>query len=125
MKKSKLLILVTSGIFLFAGCGGASKELKQDAKNIAEAMCKNIEAMNKLKAADPGDTAIIQELQEESKQVQIEMTILYQEFKNKYKEKVNEGKFNKEFAEELRKCMIDCPHLSAKEKEQFKREVEN
>jgi len=98
--------------------------MKQDAKNIADAMCKNIEAMNKLKAANPGDSAIVKKLQMEAKQVQIEMTIVYQEFKDKYKEKVNEEKFNKEFAKELRKSMLDCPHLSAKDKEQFQKEME-
>jgi len=122
--KSILFTLITAGVFLLSGCGGVNKELKKDAKNIADAMCKNIEAMNKLKNADPGDSILVQELQEESKQVQIEMTILYQEFKDKYKEKVNEGKFNKDFAKELRKSMLDCPHLSAKDKEQFQKEID-
>lgn len=122
--KSILFTLMTAGIFLLAGCGGVNKEMKKDAKNIADAMCKNIEAMNKLKASDPGDSILIEKLQMEAKQVQIEMTIIYQEFKAKYKEKVNEEKFNKEFARELSKSMLDCPHLSAKDKEQFQKGME-
>jgi hypothetical protein len=122
--KNILFILMASGIVFFTSCGGVNKEIKQDAKNIAGAMCKNIEAMNKLKAANPGDSMLVEKLQMEAKQVQIEMTILYQEFKAKYKEQLKGEKFNKEFAKELRKAMLDCKSLSPKEKEQFEKEVE-
>jgi len=42
------------------------------------------------------------------------MTILYQEFKAKYKEKTSDKKFSEDFAKELRKAMLDCPYLSKK-----------
>jgi hypothetical protein len=122
--KNPLLILMASVLFFFAGCGGVNKEIKQDAKNIADAMCKNIEAMNKLRAANPGDSVLVQELQMQAKQVQIEMTILYQEFKAKYKEQTKEEKFNKEFSKELRKAMLECKSLSQKEREQFEKGME-
>ncbi|MEI6455217.1 MAG: hypothetical protein WCO93_02920 [bacterium] len=122
--RNALLILMTAVIFIFAGCGGVNKEIKQDARNIADAMCKNIEAMNKLKVANPADSVLVDELQMKAKQVQIEMTILYQEFKAKYKEQAKEEKFNKEFAKELRKAMLDCKALSEKEREQFEKEMQ-
>jgi len=122
--KNILLIPVAFLMIFFAGCGGVNREIKQDAKNIADAMCKNIEAMNKLRAANPGDSMLVEKLQMEAKQVQIEMTILYQEFKAKYKEQIKEEKFNKEFSKELRKAMLDCKSLSPKEREQFEKGME-
>jgi len=111
-------------IFILTGCGEASAELKKDTKNIADVMCKNIEAMNKLRAANQNDSLQLAKLQMEAKQVQIEMTILYQEFKDKYKKKITDEKFKKSFAKELRQAMIDCPYLSAKDREQFEKETE-
>jgi len=108
-------------IIALAGCGG-NKELKRDAKDIADVMCKNIDVMNRVRAANPADTAQVAKLQQEAKQVQIEMTIVYQEFKEKNKNKLTDDKFNKDFARELRKAMLECPHLSKEDREAFEKE---
>jgi len=119
--RNTFFFLIIPGIIFLSGCG--NKELKKDAKDIADVMCKNIEVMNKLRGADPSDTVQVGKLQKEAKQVQIEMTIVYQEFKAKYKNKLQDDKFNKDFAKELKKSMLDCPHLSAKDREAFEKEL--
>jgi len=115
-------LLITASVFTLVGCSG-NKELKKDAKGIADIMCKNIDVMNKLRAADPADSVQLMKLQQDAKQVQIEMTIVYQEFKEKNKNKLEDEKFNKNFARELRKSMLECPHLSAKDREAFEKEL--
>lgn len=121
--KSILSVLVITGMFIVSGCGSGNKELKQDAANIADAMCKSIETMNKLKAADPGDSILIQKLQNEIHKVQVEMTILYDEFKKKYKEQAKTEKFNKEFARALRESMLNCKALSKEDRANFEKEL--
>ena len=54
--KSMLRLILLGAVIALASCGG-NKELKKDAKNIAVAMCRNIETMNKLRAANPADSA--------------------------------------------------------------------
>jgi hypothetical protein len=109
-------------VIILVSCSG-NKELKKDAKNIAIAMCRNIETMNNLKAADPADSAKMIQLRAKEKEAEVEMTVLYQEFKAKYKEKVSDPKFSKEFATELRKAMLDCPYLSREDRASFEKEI--
>ena len=117
-----LLFLGFIGIvLLFSGCG--NKGLKEDAIKIGDAMCRNIEIMNKLRAANPSDSANLEKLHSQQHQLQIEMTILYKEFGDKYKEKTKDQKFNKDFARELRKAMLDCPSLSKEDREQFEKDL--
>jgi len=120
----KLTLLFPTIALLMVSCGG-NTELDKDTKGIADAMCKNIEVMNKLREADPADTTLTLKLQGDAKQVQIEMTILYQEFKDKYGDKAEDEKFNKDFSKKLRKFMLDCPHLSKKDREEFERQLES
>jgi uncharacterized protein (DUF1800 family) len=122
--KSMLRLILLGAVIALASCGG-NKELKKDAKNIAVAMCRNIETMNKLRAANPADSAKIKDLRSKEKDAEVEMTILYQEFKAKYKEKVSDPKFSKEFAMELRKAMLDCPYLSREDRANFEKERAN
>lgn len=123
MKITRILYpLMIVMVFVLAGCGG-NKELKKDAKDIADVMCKNIDVMNRVRAANPADTAQVAKLQQEAKQVQIEMTIIYQEFKAKNKNKLTDDKFNKEFNQELRKAMLECSHLSKEDREVFEKEL--
>ena len=77
-------------------------------------MCRNIEIMNKMKAASPMDSATMKNLRSQAHQLQIEMTIVYKEFNDKYGEKVKDQKFTKKFNRELRKAMLGCPSLSKK-----------
>ncbi len=119
-----LSIFILSAALCLISCRG-NTELDADTRGIADAMCRNIEVMNKLRAADPADSALTMKLQGDAKQAQIEMTILYQEFKEKYAGKVEDEKFNKEFSRKLRKFMLDCPYLSKKDREEFERQLES
>jgi hypothetical protein len=116
-----LLIALVIGI---TGCGG-NKELDKDAAGIADIMCRNIDAMNKIRDADPADSALLTKLHAEAQQVQIEMTILYKEFEQKYGEKAKTDEFNKAFAKSLRKFMLECPHLTKEDRAQFEKELED
>jgi hypothetical protein len=123
MNKLFLPIIIIS-LILGSGCKRKNADVMESAKQIGDAMCRNIEAMNKIRAANPNDTATINKLQGDAKKVQIEMTILYQEFKKKYGEKANDKEFNKEFSNELRKAMLNCPSLSKEDREQFMKDLE-
>jgi len=124
MKSMSIQIIFALFIaFLFASCSGTGG-LKKDARNIADAMCKNIETMNKLRAVAPTDSLKLEKIQTEAKQAQVEMTVLYQEFQQKYKDKIKDVKFNKEFSGYLRKAMLDCPYLSKEDRENFEKELE-
>ncbi len=122
MKQLLSVILIISAIFMVS-CKGGNSDLKKDATNIADAMCKNIETMNNLKAANPADSGKVEKLRAKEKQSEVEMTILYQEFKAKYKEKVSDKKFAEEFALELRKAMLDCKYLSKEDRANFEKEI--
>ncbi len=122
MKRSIQLTFGLILIILISSC--TDKQLRKDTLPIADAMCRNIEAMTKLKNANPADSAGIAQLQEHARQVQIEMTVVYSEFKEKYKDKLNDKKFNDKFSKELRKAMLNCPYLSKEDKENFEKELE-
>ncbi len=122
MKQTKLsLVLMIASLLLLAGCG--NRELKKDAARIGDAMCRNIEIMNKMKAASPIDSVTLKNLQAQSGQLQNEMTVLYKEFNDKYGEKIKDQEFTKKFNRELRKAMLDCPSLSKKDRELFEQEL--
>jgi hypothetical protein len=116
-----LYALLVAGILGISGCGGENKELKNEAKKIAGVMCKSLEAMKSLKSADPSDSVLVQKLQLEYKNVEAEMTVLYQEFKTKYGEKVNVKEFNEEFRKYLNESMLDCKSLSKEDRENFEK----
>jgi hypothetical protein len=119
--KNLCLPAIISIMLLFSGCG--NRELKEDAAKIGDAMCRNIEIMNKMKAANPMDSVTMQKLRSQAHQLQIEMTIVYKEFSDKYGDKTKDQKFNKKFNRELRKAMLDCPSLSKKDRELFEQEL--
>jgi len=121
--KTILYSVLIAGIIVFSGCNRENQELKQDAKNIAESMCKSIETMTKLKAANPADSIQIQKLQGEAQNVQKEMTVLYDEFKKKYGEKATTPEFNKKFGKYLREAMLDCKYLSKEDRAAFEKEL--
>jgi hypothetical protein len=121
--KSLFAFFLFSGLLIFAGC--KHDDLSKDAQVIGDAMCKNIEISGKLRAVNPNDTAAINKLQRESKALSTEMTILYTEFKEKWGEKAKDKEFSKKFSNELRKAMLNCPHLSKEDREQFKKDLEN
>jgi hypothetical protein len=122
--KKLIITLPLVLLMIFGSSCGRNKDLSKDIEPIADAMCRNIEIMNKLKTADPADSVNIQKLQADAQKLQIEMTVVYNEFKTKYKEKLNDDRFNKDFARELRKAMLNCPYLSKEDRENFEKEVE-
>ena len=119
--KNLFLPAIIGVALFFSGCG--NRELKEDAAKVGDAMCRNIEIMNKIKAANPADSVTMQKLHSQAHQLEIEMTIVYKEFGDKYGEKTKDPKFNKKFNRELRKAMIDCPSLSKKDRELFEQEL--
>ena len=115
-------IFLIALIIIVSGCG-KNKEFKKDVANIADAMCKNIEIMSKLKAANPQDSIVLNGLQLKAHNVQTEMTILYTAFRQKYGNKLKDSIFNKDFANELRKAMLSCQYLSKEDRERFEKEI--
>ncbi len=123
MKQVLSILILSAVVMAFSSCNRENKELQKDAKNIAVAMCRNIETMQNLKTANPADSVKISQLRAKEKDAEVEMTILYQEFKAKYKEKTSDKKFSEEFAKELRKAMLDCPYLSKEDRANFEKEM--
>ena len=119
--KKLFLPAIIGAVILLSGCG--NRELKEDAAKIGDAMCRNIEVMNKMKATTPTDTATLAKLRSQAHQLQIEMTIVYKEFGDKYGEKTKDPIFNKKFNRELRKAMLDCPSLSKQDREIFEKDL--
>ena len=58
--RTVLSFILIIGIVIFSGCHKRSKEFKKEVAEIGDAMCRSMEVMNKLKAADPADTLNIQ-----------------------------------------------------------------
>jgi len=100
-----------------------SKELEKDASVIANAMCRSIEIMNKLKAASSEDTMSINNLQTSYHDLQKEMENLYSDFRKKYEKRMNDPQFNKDFSNELRKAILNCPFLSKEDREKYAKEI--
>ena len=122
MSNRNLFVPVIIGVVvLLSGCG--NRELKKDAARIGDAMCRNIDILNKMRAASPIDSVTLKDLQAKSGQLQNEMTILYKDFNQKYGEKIKDQEFTKNFNRELRKAMLDCPSLSKKDRELFEQEL--
>jgi hypothetical protein len=122
MKLKNFIFLIIPGVvLLFSGCG--NREMKEDAAKVGDAMCRNIAIMNKIRNADPEDSVTLKKLHMEAHQLEIEMTIVYKEFGDKYGDKTKDPKFNKNFNRELRKAMLDCPYLSQKDRDLFEKEL--
>ena len=116
------LILLITFLTVISGCGH-NKELKKDVATIADGMCKITGVMNKLRAADPGDSSAIVSLQLEEKQCQEEMAILNQKFQEKYRSRLSDTTFRKEYSREIRRAILKCPHLSKEDRERFEKEI--
>lgn len=122
MKTGRILYLILIAAILgFSGCSSENQELKNDAKNIADAMCKSIEAMKNLQTADPADSVQIQRLQADYKKIEAEMTALNDEFRKKYVGNVNSKEFTDQFRKYLNEAMLDCKSLSKEDREAFEK----
>jgi hypothetical protein len=123
MKSRTLLFSILLGVIIISsGCGNRS--LKRDAAKVGDAMCKNIEVVNKLRAANPSDSVTVAKIQAQVQQVQSEMATVFKEFREKYGDKTKDPSFNKEFNRELRKAMLNCPYLSKADREMFEKDLE-
>jgi PBP1b-binding outer membrane lipoprotein LpoB len=108
-------------VFLLSGCGG-NKELKETVQPIADQMCKFINIQNQLKTAvEANDSVRIDSLSAIRHQVQIEMTVLNEEFNAKYKDKNNDEKFLKEYKKLMNEALLECPHLSKEDREMMEK----
>ncbi len=118
-----LCSVMISLALLLGGCGGQNRELKKDARNFADAMCRNIETMQKIRKASPADTLLMQKLQKEHQAEETEMTTLSVDFRKKYGEKINIPEFNRQYRKYLNEAMLDCRFLSKEDRENFEKEV--
>jgi len=105
-----------------SGCGGSSKEVKKDARAFADAMCRSIENMRKLRAANPADTTVIKNLQKDQHGIEAEMMTLHQEFKKKYGDEAKTPEFNKQYRKFLSEAMLECKSLSKEDRALFEKE---
>ena len=110
-------------VFGISGCGGGNNELKKDAEKFADAMCRNIETMQKLRAANPGDSVLLVKLQAERQQIDSSMADLIREFKTKYGGRAERPEFTKLYRKYLNESMLKCKFLSKEDRENFEREV--
>ena len=119
-----LPILLVTFLIVISGCG-YNKELKKDVTAFAEAVCKYNGVMNKLKVAvESEDSAAITKLQLEENQCQTEMNLLNRNFQEKYKSKLSDTTFRKEYSREIRKAILKCPNLSKEDRERFEKEID-
>jgi hypothetical protein len=121
--KIKPILSILFIALIISGCS-KNKELKEDASNIANAMCRSIEIMNRLKAIDSQDTIKINDLQLKYQGLQDEMKILYTEFWKKYENRMGDAQFKKDFANELRKAILNCRYLSKEDRVKYEKEIE-
>jgi hypothetical protein len=106
-----------------SACNRENTELKKEAKVIAEAMCRSIETMNKLGSANASDTLAVMKLQSESQAIGEEMANMHEAFNKKFSKQIEDPGFKKEFSKYLREAMLECPHLSKEERENFSKEM--
>lgn len=116
-----LCLILIAGLIGISGCVSKDKELKKDAKEIAEVMCKTIEAMKKLKMVEPSDSQAVNKLQLEYENIQAEMATVYKAFNIKYGDKTRSDEFNEKFRKYLDKSMLDCKNLSKEDRKVFEK----
>ena len=115
--------MLTFLLIYLSGCSRGSG-LQKDVAEVADAMCKITGVMNKLKEADPNDSAAVARLQEEELRLESEMTKINEAFREKYKERLADDEFRKEYSREIRKAILECPYLSKEDRERFEKEVD-
>lgn len=123
MKKyGKIFAWLTIILIGFTGCG--SNELDKDVAPIADAMCKFIEIQNNLKTAiEANDSVNIQKYSTDKHKMTIEITVLNNEFQEKYGDLVKDKEFGKKFKKAMNKAMVDCPALSAEDRDKMEAEL--
>ena len=110
---------------VFTGCVKENKALKQEAVEIADIMCKSVEAMQVLQSTDPADSVKIHRAQSDYRKIQEEMATLYRNFHTKHGNQNDDKAFNNEFRKYLNEAMLGCKHLSEKDRAVFEKKVED
>jgi len=124
MKIKIILYTVIIALVLgVSGCGGSRKEVKKDARAFADAMCRSIETMRKLRAVNPADTTLLKTLQKDQHNIEAEMMDLHQEFKKKYGDEAKTAEFNKQYRKYLSEAMLECKSLSKEDRALFEKET--
>jgi predicted small secreted protein len=123
MKKILVLLFVPLVVHVFTGCN-KSAGFQKDVEQVADGMCRIMEVMNKLQKADPNDSAGIAKLQKEKQRLETEMIRINEAFRENYKEKFSDASFLKEYSREMRKAILQCPHLSNEDRKRFEKEPE-
>jgi hypothetical protein len=109
--------LIIAGMTALAGCS-SYEGLKDDVQPVADAMCKFIGVENQIKtAAEAQDSIALDSLGKIRHQLQIEMTVLNQEFNQKYGKKFQDEGFQREYKKAMNDALMPCPHLSAHDRE--------
>lgn len=123
MKRWTLAVLAIFMISLNPGCRPENTELKAEAQQQADAMCRSMEVMQALKSTAPADSARVDSLQKASEALSAELQELHGRFLEKYRDKMAEKPFSDEFAAYLNEAMLNCPHLTAEDRALFERRV--
>ena len=114
-----LIILV-----FMTGCGN-NKELKDKVEPIADAMCRYIEVENQRQAAmTAGDAFRIDSLETVRDQLQMEMTVLNEEFQEKFGDRNDDEKFLRKYKKLMNEALLACPHLSKQDRERLQKSAE-
>jgi len=118
----KWLALLFFAVSLLPAC--SSDKLKQDVAPLADAMCQYIGIQNDLRAAiEANDSVAIQQYSTAKNKMTVEITVLNQEFQEKYGDLVKDQEFGKKFKRAMNEAMIDCPHLSAEDRDRMEEEL--
>jgi hypothetical protein len=123
IKKNLANLLVAVVILSFTGCH-KSNDFQKDVETVADGMCRITEVMNKLRAADQADSVGVAKLQGEAQRLESEMIRINEAFREKYKSRLADESFRKDYSREMRKAILNCPHLSKEDRERFEKEAE-
>jgi hypothetical protein len=96
---------------LFPGC--MSDPVEKDLKPIAGAMCRMIEAeKNVVLARKANDQSMAHKYRTEQLKIEAEITVINQEFREKYREQIDDEEFKRKVREYINKLLEDCPCIS-------------
>jgi hypothetical protein len=122
-KKTFVSLLIPVVIIIFAGCN-KSTGFQKDVEEVADGMCRITDVMNRLRKADPSDSVTVAKLQEEEQRLEADMIRINEAFREKYKDKLTDESFRKDYSRLMRKSILKCPHLSKEDRERFEKEPE-
>ncbi|MFC2102701.1 hypothetical protein ACFLS7_06875 [Bacteroidota bacterium] len=121
--KGKIIALLAIVVIGFTGCSG-SDELDKDVAPLADAMCKFIEVQNNLRAAvEANDSVNIEKYSAEKHKMTVEISVLNNEFQEKYGDLVKDQEFGKKFKKSMNRNMIDCQALSTEDRDKMEAEL--